>query len=59
MSIVEGFMEAFSKVDNLHLITSDPDGSKAFNSVIFRIADIVSYKELVSNHFVPAANKMH
>ena len=47
----------FSKISNLDLITTDPDGKKAFNLVIFRLSEIISYKELISNHFVPATNK--
>jgi hypothetical protein len=55
--LVERLIEEFSKIPNFDLISSDSQANEIFNKVIFRIADVVSYKDLVCQHFIPATNK--
>lgn len=47
----------FGKISNLDILITDPDAKRAFNLVSFRLSEIISYKELIGNHFIPATNK--
>lgn len=55
--LVEKLVEDFSKIPNFDLTQKDETANKLFNTIIFRIADISSFKELVLQHYVPATNK--
>ena len=55
--LVERLVEEFIKIPNLDLLSTDDVGNRVFNIITFRISDIISYKELVCQHFVPATNK--
>lgn len=55
-TLVEKFTIEFLKIDNFDLMMSDETGNKIFNIITFRMAEISSYKNLVSQHFIPATN---
>ncbi|UZT98930.1 hypothetical protein ODZ84_04995 [Chryseobacterium fluminis] len=54
---VDKLIEGFSKLPNFDLTQRDELAHKLFNIVSYKIADISSYKELVTKHFIPATNK--
>lgn len=56
-ALVESLIQEFIKIPNFDLTQTDEVGSKIFNTITFRIADISSYKDLVCQHFIPATNK--
>ena len=56
-TLVEKLVQEFVKIPNFDLTQTDEVANKMFNIVSFRMADIISYKELVCNHFIPATNK--
>lgn len=56
-TLVEKLIDEFIKIPNFDLTQTDEIGNKIFNIVTYRIAEITSYKDLVSSHFIPATNK--
>jgi len=56
-TLVERLIEEFIKIPNFDLTQTDEIGNKIFNIVTYRIAEVTSYKDLVSSHFIPATNK--
>jgi len=56
-SLVDRLIQEFIKIPNFNLLQEDEAGNKVFNIVIFRIAEVSSYKDLVCQHFIPATNK--
>ena len=56
-TLVEKLIKEFVKIPNFHLTQTDEVGNKIFNIVTFRIAEVTSYKDLVTSHFIPATNK--
>lgn len=55
--LINNLFIEFSKIENFNLIQNDPNAKGFFNLVAFRISDILSYKNLVINSFIPAVNK--
>lgn len=55
--LVEKLVDEFIKIPNLDLLSTDDVGNRVFNIITFRISEIVTYKELVCTHFIPATNK--
>ena len=56
-TLVEKLMEGFSKIPNFELTKKDELANTLFNVVSYKIADIISYKDLVVKHYIPATNK--
>ncbi|MGQ2985492.1 hypothetical protein [Flavobacterium sp.] len=56
-ALVEKLIAEFSKIRDFDLMMKDEVGKKIFNIIIYRTAEIVSYKELVCQHFIPETNK--
>jgi hypothetical protein len=56
-TLVERLVSEFIKIPNFDLVSTDELANKVFNIITFRIADVISYKELVCQHFIPATNK--
>lgn len=56
-NLVEKLIQEFIKIPNFDLTQTDEVGSKLFNIITFRLAEVSSYKELVCSHFIPATNK--
>jgi len=56
-NLVENLSVEFAKIPNFELTSTDETGKKIFSIVTFRLAEIISYKELVSQHFIPATNR--
>lgn len=56
-TLVDKLVQEFIKIPNFDLTSTDELGRKVFNIVTFRISDVISYKELVCHHFIPATNK--
>jgi hypothetical protein len=56
-SLVERLAQEFSKIPNFDLTSTDEVGNTVFNIITFRIVEVISYKELVCQHFIPATNK--
>src|SRR5687768_6361483 len=56
-SLVENLVKEFSKIPNFDLTSTDEAANKIFNTVTFRMAEIISYKDLVCQHYIPATNK--
>ncbi len=54
---VEKLMEGFLQLPNFDLTRKDELAHRLFNIISYKIADISSYKELVTKHFIPATNK--
>jgi hypothetical protein len=55
--LVQQLVDEFVKIPNFDLTQKDENANKIFNSLVFRLADISSFKELVLNHYIPATNK--
>ena len=55
--LVEKLVDEFLKIPNFDLTQKDETANKIFNSIAFRLTDILSFKELVINHYIPATNK--
>jgi len=56
-ALVERLVQEFIKIPNFDLTRTDKVANKMFNIITLRIAEIISYKELVCHHFIPATNK--
>lgn len=52
--LVDELTQRFLNIPNFHLVQEDPKRKKIFDSLIFRLSDFVSFKELVLNSFIPA-----
>ncbi|MES2006320.1 MAG: hypothetical protein V4450_17510 [Bacteroidota bacterium] len=55
--LIEKFVAEFQKVPNFDLLQKENSGRKMFNLLMFRLADLSSYKDLVINYYIPATNK--
>jgi hypothetical protein len=54
---VEQLISEFSKIPNFNLTSTDETASRVFNTIAYRLSDIVSYRNLVCQHFIPATNR--
>jgi hypothetical protein len=55
--LVDKLISDFSKIPNFSLVLTDPAAKEVFNMTMFRISELVSYKELTCQHFIPATNR--
>lgn len=57
-NLVEKLGQEFIKIPNFNLMSTDEGGNKVFNIIVFRMAEVSSYRDLVCQHFIPATNKI-
>jgi len=55
--LVDNLIVEFSKIPNFDLTQTDELANCVFSTISFRMAEIISYKELVCQSFIPATNK--
>jgi len=56
-TLVENLIVEFSKIPNFDLTQTDETANQVFNIISFRMAEVISYKDLVCQSFIPATNK--
>jgi len=56
-SLVENLSAEFAKIPNLGLALQDERAKKILTIYSLRVAEVVSFRDLVFQHFVPATNK--
>ena len=55
--LIEELYSEFSQIPNFQLIQEDENIKQMVSSIIFRIAEVSSYKSLVSSYYIPATNR--
>jgi hypothetical protein len=55
--LVEKLQEEFSKIPNFNLLSTDEKGKSIFDFVVKRNAEIIAFKTLFTNYYLPAASK--
>ena len=55
--LIEKLATEFAKIPNFELTQTDDLAKRVWQTIMFRLSDLSSFKELVSNHFIPATNK--
>ncbi|MBF0649282.1 hypothetical protein IR083_10660 [Dysgonomonas sp. GY75] len=55
--LTDNLTKEFLKIPNFNLVLENELANKVFNMTSFRMMEIISYKELVCNSFIPAVNK--
>lgn len=55
--LTENLTKEFLKIPNFNLVSENELANKVFNMTSFRMMEIISYKELVCNNFIPAVNR--
>lgn len=55
-SFIERLITDFKGIPNFHLIETDETGKRLFNLIVLRMTEVSSYKDLVTQHFIPSAH---
>jgi hypothetical protein len=55
--LIEKLVDQFSNIKNFNLLQDDTKGGQVFKFFIKRIADINSFKYLITHYYLPAASK--
>jgi hypothetical protein len=55
--LIANLVSEFLKIENFSLLYENSKAKQIFNFLVFRISDLVSYKTLVINSFLPAVSK--